>query len=111
MYRIPLTNSPNQTFNVIVPINGENKEFVVTLNYSEIADYWTMTLSDPITQLDIVSGIPMLESYNDFANLLIQLGYKNIGSIYIVGMEETAASRPNDIDIGQKYLLVWGDNT
>lgn len=110
MYRIPLTNSPNQTFNITVPVNGENKDFTINLNYSEIADYWTIDISDTLTEQMIICGIPLLESYNDFANLLIQQGYLEIGSIFIVAMQETKSCRPDDKDIGQKYLLVWGDN-
>ena len=29
MYKIPLTNSPNQTFRVTVPVNNENKTFTI----------------------------------------------------------------------------------
>lgn len=110
MYKIPLTNSPNQSFNVIVPVNDENKDLTLTLNYNEVADYWSLTIADTQTGQDLVSQIPMLESYNDFSNILIQLGYLEIGSAFVIALDETPLFRPNEDDLGTKYILVWGDN-
>lgn len=110
MYKIPLTNSPNQSFNVIVPVNDENKDLTLTLNYNEVADYWSLTIADTGTNQVIVSQIPMLESYNDFSNILIQLGYLEIGSAFVIAIDETLDSRPDENNLGTKYILVWGDN-
>lgn len=110
MYKIPLTNSPNQSFNVIVPVNDENKDLTLTLNYNEVADYWSLTIADTQTGQDLVSQIPMLESYNDFSNILVQLGYLEIGSAFVIAIEETKLCRPDSDDLGTKYILVWGDN-
>ena len=52
----------------------------------------------------------MLFSFFEFANMITQLSYKQVGSIYICPIQETQSSAPNDKDIGQKYILVWGDN-
>lgn len=110
MYKIPLTNSPNQTFSVTVPVNGENKDFTFNLSYNEQAGYWFLTLSDSISQEIIFSQLPLLCSFDGFSNIITQLSYKLIGSIYIAPLQETANSMPNDEDIGTKYILVWGDN-
>ena len=110
MYKIPLTNSPNQTFSTAVPVNGENKDFTFVLNYNEQAQYWSMTLMDSLTNEILFSQLPMLFSFFEFANMITQLSYKQIGSIYICPVQETQSSAPNDKDIGQKYILVWGDN-
>lgn len=110
MYKIPLTNSPNQTFNVIVPVDEENKDLTITLNYNEVADYWSISIADTQTEKALVSQIPMLESYMDFANILIQLGYLGIGSAFVVAMQETKECRPDGENLGTKYILIWGDN-
>lgn len=110
MYKIPLTNSPNQTFSCTVPVNGDNKDFTITLNYNSQAEYWAMTVVDSVTQEILFSQLPMLFSFFEYANMITQLEYKQIGSIYICPIQETQASRPNDLDIGQKYVLIWSDN-
>lgn len=110
MYKIPLTNSPNQSFNITVPVNDENKDLTLELNYNEVADYWSITIRDTETDLVLVSQLPMLESYGDFSNILIQLGYLEIGSVFIVAIEETDTCRPNEEDLGTKYIVIWGDN-
>lgn len=110
MYKIPLTNSPNQNFGVTVPVNGKNMDFNITLNYNEQAQYWAMTVTDALTNEIYFSQLPMLFSFVEYANIITQLSYKLIGSIYITAITETELSRPNDSDIGTYYILVWSDN-
>ena len=110
MYKIPLTNSPNQKFTTTVPVNEGNIDFDIELRYNEIAEYWTMTLIDTQSRQIIFSQLPLLSSFFEYANIAHQFQYKNIGSIYIVPMQMTKACRPNNIDIGKKYILIWGDN-
>lgn len=110
MYKIPLTNSPNQTFSCTVPVNGENKDFTFRLSYNSQAEYWSMTVEDSLTHELLFSQLPMLFSFFEYANMITQLSYKQIGSIYICPIQETGTSRPNDLDIGQKYVLIWSDN-
>lgn len=110
MYKIPLTTFPNQTFVVIVPVNGGNKEFEIQLRYNEVAGYWSMTLTDNEAERIIFSQLPLLASYYEFANMANQLGYKNIGSIYCIAMQMTKSCAPNSDDLGKKYILIWGDN-
>ena len=54
MYKIPLTNSPNQTFSTSIPVNGENRYFVIELNYIYSCGYWSMTLTDYTTEQILV---------------------------------------------------------
>lgn len=110
MYKIPLTNSPNQTFMATIPVNGENKTFTITLNYNSIANYWTMNLVDSGTSQILFAGLPLLFSFYKFANMITQLAYMQIGSIYICPIQETPESMPDSENIGQKYILVWSDN-
>lgn len=111
MYKIPLTNSPNQTFNTTIPINGENKTFIVNLWYNYQAEYWLMSLTDSRTEQILVSNIPLLSSTYDFANILRQLGYKEIGNAYVVPIYDTSLSMPNNENIGSDFALMWGDNS
>lgn len=112
MYKIPLTNSPNQTFTCTIPVNGENKTFTFNLNYNYIAKYWLMSLSDTQTEQFIVANIPLLSSTYNFANILRQFDYKMIGNAYIapISSKDAAASMPDNKTISTSYVLLWGDN-
>ncbi len=112
MYNIPVTNYPNQTFQCTIPINGENKEFTMQLNYNPIAEYWGLTLIDSITETVIFSQLPLLSTlYQFWSNICFQLTYKEFGEIYIVpiGMD-VKGSAPDADTLGSKYGVFWGDN-
>lgn len=111
MYKVPLTNSPNQTFSIVIPVNGENINFTIFLSYNENAKYWLMTLTKTLTQEEVFCNLPLLCSFDKYSNMIYQLDYKEVGEIMIVPIQETQSSMPNDEDIGIKYVMVWGDNT
>lgn len=109
MYKIPITNAPNQTLGVTVPVDGENKSFVLNLNYNSMAKYWECTIRDFDTEDVIISRLPLLSSQFNFANLLGQFSHLEIGSIIIAIIEGNGTSMPNDTDLGTGYIMVWGD--
>lgn len=110
MYKIPLTNSPNQTLRFTVPVNDENKTFMCKLSFNEQANYWTMSLFDSYTEEEIISCIPLLSSQYKYANILRQQGYMRIGAVYIAPINETPNSAPDADDLGTNYVVIWGDN-
>ena len=110
MYRIPLTNSPNQVFSCSVPFNEKNVEFKFELRYNYIAEYWSLTLSDVKKEKVIFSNLPLLVSEYDFSNLFSQLGYLNIGACFIIPKIEETKSMPNNEELGDSYIMIWGDN-
>lgn len=112
MYNIPVGNFPNQTFHCTIPVNGENKDFTFFLEYNSVAGYWSMTLSDTITEQVIFSQLPMLVSYGQFwINMTYQLAYKEFGEICIISLDRNDKnSMPNADDLGTKFILCWGDN-
>lgn len=111
MYKIPLTNSPNQTFSCTIPVGDKNLSFEFSLRYNDVAGYWVMSLTDMETQEILFSELPMLCSYGAFNNMAKQIGYKNFGSIYISATSDyDTATNPDDQNIGKKYIMLWGDN-
>lgn len=110
LYKIPLTNSPNQTFRITVPVNDENKTFVVKLNFNEQANYWNFSLFDSFTEEPIFVNIPLLASMYKFFNILRQQHYLRLGSIYITPIMLTENSAPDSEDLGTGYIMIWGDN-
>lgn len=110
MYRIPLTNAPNQTFNCTIPVNGNNKEFRFDLWYNYEAEYWLLTLSDVKTEQVILSNIPLLCSNSFYYDIFYQLGYLKIGICSILPIVEDIKSMPDNTNLGTSYLMIWGDN-
>ncbi len=112
MYNIPVTNYPNQTFQCTIPVNGENKEFTMQLNYNPIAEYWSLTLVDSLTEKVIFSQLPLLSTiYQFWSNMVFQLTYKEFGEIYIVPIgNDVKTSAPDSTNLGSTFCLLWGDN-
>lgn len=111
MYKIPLTNSPNQSFSSTIPVGNENIEFEFYLSYNDVAGYWMLTLTKSETQEILFSELPLLCSFIYYNNMVTQLSYKNFGSIYItVIQDKEKASMPDDQNIGSSYIMLWGDN-
>lgn len=110
MYKVPLTNSPNQTFKCTIPVNGNNIPFSFTLWYNYSAKYWLLSATNTLTGELYFSNLPMLTSYGKYCNMLNQLSYKGIGCCIMVPTEEGVGGRANDKNIGKSFIMVWGDN-
>lgn len=111
-YVIPLDPIPNQTFRCSIPVDDGNIDLEITLRYNVIANYWSMSCANAETQEVYFTNLPLLSGYNKMTNLACQLGYKSIGSICIIPLDELepTESAPDDTNLGDKYVLVWTDN-
>lgn len=109
MYRVPLTNLPNQTFISTIPVDGKNITFQFNLWYNYQAKYWLLTLKDWNTEEEYFSNIPLLASRGNFSDLFFQLKYKNIGACFILPRSEDELSAPGKDNIGKDYWMIWGD--
>ena len=111
MIKVQLTNAPNQKFQCTLPVNDENIQFVFELWYNEQAKYWLLSLSNRTTKEQIFVNLPLLATKSDvFGNLMCQLEYKNVGICYVFPIKEDLKSMPNDKELGELYIMVWGDN-
>ena len=79
------------------------------ITYSEMAQYWLMSVSDSQGTL-LLSSIPMVTGSWPAANLLAQQGYLNIGSAYIINLGQVPDDYPNSNELGSNFLLLWDDN-
>lgn len=105
---IPLTSDPNQSLKVTLNIDDGLVSLGLFFRYNEIANYWTMAVSDSAGNL-LVDSIPILCSDFPAANLLEQFAYLEIGSVYVINVSGTSASSPQSKDLGTDFPLVWGD--
>lgn len=106
---IPLTNSPNQTLTVALNVNGNVLRIGLFITYSEMAQYWLMSVLDSQGTI-LLSSIPMITGSWPASNLLSQHGYMNIGSAYLINLGQVANDYPNANELGNGFLLLWDDN-
>ncbi|WP_297428632.1 hypothetical protein [Clostridium sp.] len=104
-YKIPLTSNPNQTFTSTIPIDGKAIKFNFFLRYNTEADYWVLDVYDAnknslIVSLNLVCGLNLLEQYS----------YLKIGSAYLVKSDTSmVGDSPNEYNLGENFVLLWGD--
>ena len=105
---IPLDNSPNQTMQVTLSVNGDNLTLNLSFTYNDIAGYWMMGVADADNTV-LIAEIPLLNADYPAANLLGQYAYMNIGSAYLID-NGASTENPDDTNLGTGWLLIWGNN-
>lgn len=106
---IPLTNDPDQSFTITLPIDGKNITFDLRLRYNTEAKFWWLSITDSTTDVILLDSLPLLTGNFPAANILEPYKYMNIGSIVIVPNGSTALGDPNDENLATGYYMLWGD--
>ena len=109
LFEIPLDNSPNQTFQATIEIDGKNVSFEFSLNYNEMAGYWMMKLMNQASSAVILDCVPLVPGAFPSANILAQYAYLRIGSAYVYKAGKSPLDYPNNNGLGDNFLLIWGD--
>jgi len=99
---IPLSNAPNQTLSVALNVDGAVLRLNLFITYSEMAQYWLMSIFDSRNNL-ILSSIPLITGSWPAANLLQQQGYLKIN------LGQVQDDYPTASELGSGFLLLWGD--
>jgi hypothetical protein len=106
---IPLDNSPNQSFQTTLSVDGKNLTLGFVIRYNEQADYWQMTIKEAVTGNIILDCIPLVTGDYPAANLLEQYSYLSIGSVAILNMSGVTMENPDKTNLGTDFVLWWGD--
>ena len=112
MYQIVTLNSaPNQSLLANLTVNGAALKLNLKISFNEIAQYWSMQISDVDNNI-LIASIPLLTGSWPAANILSQYQYKNIGSAYVLNVSNGDADNdfPNTSNLGVDFQLLWGDN-
>ena len=109
MYKIPLINAPNQTFNCKIPVDGRNVHLKFNISYNEVGGFWNMTLIDAATDKVLIANLPLLSTKGSSANILQFYSHLGIGSAYVVKLTNDAEPLSAD-NLGTDYCLLWGDS-
>lgn len=110
MVKIPLTNSPNQTLKVTMPVNGETIQFRFKLWFNYQANYWLLSAYDIRKGKEVFTNLPLLTSKGPFADIICQLDYMKIGICVMVPIAGPDGSMADENNLGTSYIMVWGDN-
>lgn len=105
---IPLDNSPQQSFPVALNVDNAVLRLNLDIEFSEMAQYWTMSISDASGKL-LLSSIPMLTGDWPGANMLAQYGYLAIGSAFLLNSGQVNLDYPDATSLGNDFFLLWGD--
>jgi uncharacterized protein DUF6983 len=106
---IQLSNSPNQTLPVSLIVDGKSLNLILFLGFNEIAEYWTMDVSDQNNNL-LLASVPLITGNEPACNVLKQYAYMEIGSCFIIN--NTGSSIPNwpgATGWTGGWVMVWGD--
>jgi hypothetical protein len=106
---IPLTSDPNQELQINPIVDGAALNLRLNISWNEMAQYWTMKISDPKTGGCILDSIPLVAGDYPAANLLGQFAYLGIGSAYIINAGQVPIDSPDDTNLGTDFILLWGD--
>lgn len=108
MILVPVNNQPNQSFRITIPQDTTNITLELFIYWNRIAEYWQMTITNALTGIELINGLPMLTGRDPVQNLLGQWDYLNIGQAYVIPVVEDAADYPGVEDWGSDFILVWG---
>lgn len=109
--QIPLTDDPNQEFQVTLEINGVNRPFKFLYVWNEIAGYWVFTMTDLDKGEIVLDSIPLVSGEDASYNILRKLGYLLIGTAYLVpAVAEPTTDYPVTNNLEEEFALIWDDN-
>lgn len=110
---LPINSTQNQTFECSLPIDGKNRRFKFFFSWNPVGQYWQLDLYDQSRDsIQVLNKMPIFSIDYPYNNIIIRYEYREIGSLYLVNIGETASEfndRPNLNNLGTDWVAVWGD--
>lgn len=94
---LPITNDPAQEF---ITQLGDRK-FSFEIKYNDVSRVWTMDIADPISNLPILLGLPLILGAN-----LLEPYNLNIGGLGAFDTTSLAADATAE-DMGTRVKIYW----
>ena len=105
---VPVTNDAHQSLTISLSIDGGIRTLQLAFKYSEMADYWIMSVRDQAGSLQLDS-IPVLPSPWPAANFLAPYAYLGIGSCQAIALSSTTGNDIRARNLGSDFMLIWDD--
>lgn len=110
LVNIPITNQPNQSLAIKVPVGDLNLNLQLLVYWNSIAEYWQMNVTSIDTGEVLINGFPLVGGDYPAGNILRQFGYMGIGEAYLVPLNaNTGNVYPGLTDWGTNFILLWGE--
>lgn len=106
---VPLTNNPDQTYKITIPVDGKNLKLKLRVRFNTAANYWVMSIYDAASNRLILDAIPLLTGGYPAGDLLGQYRYLGLGSATIINAGNSTMDSPDSSNLGTDFLLLWGD--
>jgi len=106
---LPLDNSPNQTLETNINVDGGVISLELCFTWNAIAGYWVMKIIDSVTGTTLLDSIPLVPGNYPAGNILGQYAYLKIGSAYIVNVANSELEWPDNKTLGTDWILAWDD--
>jgi hypothetical protein len=97
---IPLTNDPNQSFTVVLQIDGAPLTLNVTIKYNSMAGYWVLAVYNASNNL-LIDSTPLLTGSYPAGNIFAQQAYLQIGAWYIVNISNLSVDTGSEEGYGE----------
>ena len=107
--QIPISNDPNQSFKVKIPLGSRNINLGFFLTFNAQAGYWVLTLSNADDDTVLLAGVPMVCGLGDMTDLLTQYKHLGIGSAYLIKVSPSDNDSPGADDWGSSFVLLWDE--
>ena len=101
---IPITNAPNQSLRVTLPINGGTTTLNLQISFNEVGLWWVMAIYDQSFN-PLLSDIPLLTGYWPAANILGPWEYMLIGGATVINNSGGASDWPGANGWGHLHRL------
>ena len=105
---LPIKQSISQTFDCVLPVDSQNRQFRFNLEWNAIGEYWQLSVVDLVSGVEVVNNQPICQIVYPYNNVISRLSYKKIGSLYVVNLNGTN-DRPTYENLSSDFAIVWGD--
>lgn len=106
-YKIPINTAPGASYGFRISLKGNtiNLDVRIILHYLDMYDFWTMDVYNDLTKEPLVLNVPLVMGLN----LLGQYEYLDVGEAYILNDKNSDLMHPDNVTLGNDFILVWGD--
>jgi len=106
---VNLSNSPNQSLQVTLNVNGGSLTLNLQLRYNTAGGFWVLSIADRDGNA-LVSSVPLITGAWPAANILAPYHYLGIGSAVVINMSGGVPDWPDEQSLGNGFELLWDDN-
>ncbi len=107
MIVIPVTNQPNQTFQVPIPRETQNINLQFYFAWNDIAGYWMLSIFNLDTNTGMVQNVPIVTGTYPVFDIMRPYQYLDIGHCYLAKLSSVQRDAPNAEDWGTNFALIW----